>query len=587
MIKDLKIMKSNNINTMKRGSRSVVSTTLATAYIEHSFSIHSAYIGSRWQAGGKLLRLAAMMCLLFTLGVGNVWADYVEFTTSSSSLNISGTTYTSNSTGKTIGVTTVKWTDLQESSSGVLGFKASTGCIWNTAAMPANIDSIVFTSVSYSGSSPSALQVYGHATTAKSTANSALYNSAGTGKIKVDFTSQSYKYFYIKRAGSSRVAKTTSIKVYYTSASCGSATPSATGAASLNGSFNMTSTTSAIGVSTSSWNPGSSCSWSDYGFVWSDGTTTTTPTVSNNKVQVGTSGSATSWTGSVTPSGSTTPTSWTTGHTYYVRAYGKNNNGSATYAYGSAWSFTPRSVTFKANGGTGSDKVQYVQGGVSTALTSNSFTKTGYNFNGWNTDADGTSGTGYTNGQSVSLSGNLTLYAKWTAKTTTISFNQNSGSGGQTGTLTATYDAAMPSAPVTCPTRTGYDFGGYYDGSGGTGTQYYTSTGASARNWNKENSTWTLYAKWTIKSYTVTWKVNNANYTTGGPTDNVNHGSSVSKLPTAPDPDDYCGEKFVGWTDADGGVYTHGTSNLYTKAADFPNATGNQIFYAVFADYDE
>lgn len=536
------------------------------------------------KCGSTLMRLVSVMAILLTVGVGNVWADYVEFTTSSSSLNISGNSYTSNSTGKEIGATTVKWTDLQEASTGVLGIKGSTGCIWNTAAMPANIDSVVFTDVAYSGSSPATLQVYGHATTAKSTANTSLYSGTGTGKIKVDFTSKSYKYFYIKRGGTSRVAQTTSIRVYYTAASCGTATPSATGTASLNGSFNMTSTTSAIGVASGTWGPGTNCSWSDYGFVWSDGATTTTPTVSNNKVQVGMSGTGTSWTGSVTPSGSTTPTSWTTGHTYYVRAYGKNNNGSATYAYGSAWSFTPYLVTFNKNDGGATTSTQYVQGGVSTALTSNSFSRTGYNFNGWNTDADGTSGTGYTNGQSVSLSANLTLYAKWTAKTTTVSFNQNSGTGGQTGTLTATYGSAMPSAPVTCPTRDGYDFGGYYDGSGGSGTQYYTNTGASARNWDKENATWTLYAKWTVKSYSVTWKVNNTNYSAGGST-SVNHGSQVSTLPTAPDPNDYCGDKFMGWTtDA---VYTHGTSPLFTVAGSAPVADGPQIFYAVFADYAE
>ena len=366
------------------------------------------------------------------------------------------------------------------------------------------------------------------------------------------------------------------------SATCSSATPKTTGTAALNGSFNMTSTTSAISVASGTWNAGDNCSWQDYGFVWSDGTTTTTPTVSNNKVQVGTSGTGTSWTGSVTPSGSTTPTSWTTGHTYYVRAYGKNNNGSATFAYGSAWSFTPRSVTFKANGGTGSDKVQYVQGGVATNLTANSFTKTGYNFNGWNTNADGTSGAGYTNEQSVNLGADLILFAKWSAKTTTVSFNQTSGTGGQTGTLTATYGSAMPSAPVTCPTRDGYDFGGYYDGSGGSGTQYYTNTGASARNWDKEDATYTLHAKWTVKSYSVTWKVNNTNYDAGGST-SVNHGSHVSDLPTAPSPASYCGDKFMGWTtDA---VYTHGTSPLFTAAGDAPVASGAQIFYAVFADY--
>ena len=59
--------------TSNKGSRSEISTTLATASIQHPFGIHSACIETSRKAGGKLLRIAAMMCLLFTLGVGNAF----------------------------------------------------------------------------------------------------------------------------------------------------------------------------------------------------------------------------------------------------------------------------------------------------------------------------------------------------------------------------------------------------------------------------------------------------------------------------------------------------------------------------------
>lgn len=60
----------------------------------------------------------------------------------------------------------------------------------------------------------------------------------------------------------------------------------------------------------------------------------------------------------------------------------------------------------------------------------------------------------------------------------------------------------MPSA--TMPSRTGHSFQGYYDTSATSGgTQYYTSTGASARTWNKTNAQ-TLWARWTPNNYTVT-----------------------------------------------------------------------------------
>ena len=49
--------------------------------------------------------------------------------------------------------------------------------------------------------------------------------------------------------------------------------------------------------------------------------------------------------------------------------------------------------------------------------------------------------------------------------------------------------------PATMPTRSGHTFGGYYSGMNGTGTQYYTNYGASARRWNIAGNT-TLYADW-------------------------------------------------------------------------------------------
>ncbi len=84
--------------------------------------------------------------------------------------------------------------------------------------------------------------------------------------------------------------------------------------------------------------------------------------------------------------------------------------------------------------------------------------------------------------------------------TCTVTLDSQSGDGG-TSSVTATYDAAMPSA--TMPTRTGYAFGGYYTGTNGSGTQYYTATGASANIWDRTSAT-TLYAKWTAMRSTVT-----------------------------------------------------------------------------------
>lgn len=382
--------------------------------------------------------------------------------------------------------------------------------------------------------------------------------------------------WYNNTTSTPEVIEVSKVEYYYQEASC-TVNPTA-GAASLNGSISLSS----LPVQTTGWTVGSNCEWSDFGFVWS--TSVSTPTLESNgtastnctKIQKATSGTATSTSHSITGT-------FSVGATYYVRGYGKNRYASGTYQYTSVMTITPRSITFNSNGGSSVSTIYVNSGTAASAPTAP--TKTGYTFGGWYTD-NGTFASAVN--WSSTISENKTYYAKWTAKTTTVSFNQNSGTGGQTSSVTATYDAAMPSAPVTCPTRTGYDFGGYYDGTGGTGTQYYTSTGASARTWNKENATWTLYAKWTVKSFTVTWMVNGVAYTTGDPSNSVDFGSHVAKLPTAPTPP--CGDKFMGWTTTNIGATGQATDtglNLFTTADSAPtiSAEGNVTYYAVFADY--
>ena len=89
----------------------------------------------------------------------------------------------------------------------------------------------------------------------------------------------------------------------------------------------------------------------------------------------------------------------------------------STATYYARFKANQYTVKFDANGGTGSMSNQSHTYGVSKALTANAFTRTGYTFEGWNTNANGT-GTSYTDKQSVSnLSSTdgatITLYAQW------------------------------------------------------------------------------------------------------------------------------------------------------------------------------
>ncbi len=85
-------------------------------------------------------------------------------------------------------------------------------------------------------------------------------------------------------------------------------------------------------------------------------------------------------------------------------------------------------VTFDANGGTGTMEAQTFTEGEAQALTRNAFTYDGYTFSGWNTVQSG-SGASYTDGQTITTTADLTLYAQWKSNTAIVTFNANGGSG--------------------------------------------------------------------------------------------------------------------------------------------------------------
>ncbi len=88
-------------------------------------------------------------------------------------------------------------------------------------------------------------------------------------------------------------------------------------------------------------------------------------------------------------------------------------------------------VFFDANGGTGTMRSQVFEEREAQALRQNTFTRDGYSFSGWNTSQSG-SGTAYSNGQTITVSSDMTLYAQWTNNSSSQGGN-GSGSGSGTG----------------------------------------------------------------------------------------------------------------------------------------------------------
>jgi len=77
------------------------------------------------------------------------------------------------------------------------------------------------------------------------------------------------------------------------------------------------------------------------------------------------------------------------------------------------WEAQEQTITYNNNAGSGTMDDTTGDTDASVTLSANTFTKSGYVFAGWNTEADG-SGTNYSNRQNITMpAGGLTLYAQW------------------------------------------------------------------------------------------------------------------------------------------------------------------------------
>ena len=166
------------------------------------------------------------------------------------------------------------------------------------------------------------------------------------------------------------------------------------------------------------------------------------------------------------------------------------------------WETEPVNYTlsYNANGGSGSMASQTVTEGQAAKLKTNTFTKTGYYFTGWNTKANG-SGTSYSDGAYATFYGNTTLYAQWQKYADpVITFDKNDGSG-TTVTQTVPY-GENATLNVNSFTRTGYTFSGWNTKDDGSGTAY--GDGASI----SPSSNVTLYAQWQLNTYSYSFDAN-------------------------------------------------------------------------------
>ena len=210
---------------------------------------------------------------------------------------------------------------------------------------------------------------------------------------------------------------------------------------------------------------------------------------------------------------------------YLCSASGGMNFYAINVIYASTPEPTPTyTLSYDDNGGNGTMEEQTADEGTAVTVKANGFTApTGYSFKEWNDNSKG-DGTKYNVGQSVTMNEDLTLYAIWQANTYTVTLNAAGGTGGSTSVI-ATFDAAMPN--ITLPTRSGYNFLGYFTEQNGAGVQYYDANGSGTNSWIIASNT-TLYAAWEEQSVTpvVTgdlhfWFFYEADATTNGVTNDA------------------------------------------------------------------
>ena len=220
----------------------------------------------------------------------------------------------------------------------------------------------------------------------------------------------------------------------------------------------------------------------------------------------------------------------------YTLTFAKDSNVGSVTTTGTVPSAVTSSTSWQLAGNTGSPALA----------------KNGYSFSGWTANADGT-GTTYAVGDYVTLTSNLTLYARWTASSFTVTYQTTNSTGGSAPTATTGSGSVSLATNSNSLARThyylsGWTIGGQHYALGGS----YTLTGNvnAAPEWSQ---------------YTITYLTTNS---TGGsaPTDITDAGSvSIDGAGTLVRSHYY----FAGWS-INGTTYHNGDS--YSLTADV-NAT--------------
>jgi len=190
-----------------------------------------------------------------------------------------------------------------------------------------------------------------------------------------------------------------------------------------------------------------------------------------------------------------------------------------TSLYARWTAIAPTTYTVTYNGNTSTAGVvpvdgssPYTSGSMVTVLGNTGspvLSKTGYQFAGWNTAADG-SGTSYVGGNTFNIAANTTLYAQWIIGGISLVYSAGTGGSGTAPASSGTYYTAYSPQPVVGNTGSFSNgskvFGGWNTFAFGFGTTYLTGSEITMPG-GVVGSTVTLHAQWIdpATTYTLTY----------------------------------------------------------------------------------
>ena len=217
------------------------------------------------------------------------------------------------------------------------------------------------------------------------------------------------------------------------------------------------------------------------------------------------------------------------------------------------WELVSYTITYALDGGTNAPENPAGYNVETGTITLKAPTKDKYDFKGWYKDGEFTTQvTEITQGST----GDMTLYAKWELVSYTITYELNGGTNASENP--ASYNVESETITLKDPVKPGYTFAGWY--KDGEFTDEITEIAQGS------TGDITLYAKWELESYTITYELDGG---TNAPENPAGYNVETETI-TLKDPVK-TGYTFAGWYSADNSPVTEitqgstGDMTLYAK----------------------